>query len=204
MIPEDQHVAVGREIGLAELNEFRQSSRFGHGFVARIRDQLDQLTEQLEKDRQAYGDLLKRRNTLSESAEIQAEKILSLEEETIELIYKTIRELRPKLEDHQEVLERVEETDTRIRDGFKSCKTKQKQLTEWFSNDRVHLENLMKCLEKDGNTNLKGKLDKSTCDNIRNLFAQMQTDLNRMEEILKSAAEALKGSEPRTTEPKKS
>ena len=158
----------------------------------------------MEKDRQAYGDLLERRNTLRESAEIQAEKILSLEEETIELIYKTIRELRPKLEDHQEVLERVEETDTRIRDGFKSCKTKQKQFTEWFSNDRVHLENLMKCLEKDGNTNLKGKLDKSTCDNIRNLFAQMQTDLNRMEEILKSAAEALKGSEPRTSAPQKS
>lgn len=157
---------------------------------AEVSAQTEKLKEQLAEDSAAFEELTRRRDELLKSVTQYDSDTQTLETDAIDLINKTIRALRPKLEKHQRALERIRDENAQIESSYSECNTLRQQFNAWFTNDQTPLEKLMDALKSEGNLNLKGTLDLRNCENIQKAVERIRSDLQYLDDILAQAARA--------------
>ena len=157
---------------------------------AEVQAEIEKMKGQLTEDENTYTELNKLLGELRQSAIQYDSKAQTLETEAIDLINKTIRTMRPKLEEHQRKLKQVSDDNAQIEKSYSECNAMRKQYEAWFNNDQTPLQKLMEALKSEGNLNLKGALDLQNCEKINSAIGRIRMDLHYLDEILKKAAQA--------------
>ena len=155
-----------------------------------LKDKIEEIEKQLSVDKEVFGELEKRRDELEKEKIIYDENEERLVTSGIDLILKYTKELRPKLEKHKAVLEKIDSDYNELRDSYNRCLKLREQYDDYFQNDMTPLEKLIEAVDKEGNNNLKETLRIEQITEIKDTFSTIKQNLDKLDGVLKKARNA--------------